>query len=90
MRDGLGPVALLLAFTGWVNRHQAEVIEYLLEENRVLKEQMAGRALQLNDDQRRRLAAKAKVLDKTLERVATIVRSSRPTPCFAGTDSSSL
>ena len=33
---------LLLAFTGWISRHQAEVIEYLLEENRVLKEQMAG------------------------------------------------
>ena len=55
---------LLLAFAGWVSRHQAEVIEYLREENRVLKEQMAGRALRLNDDQRRRLAAKAKVLDR--------------------------
>ena len=66
--------ALLLAFAGWISRHQAEVIEYLLEENRVLKEQMRGRALRLNDDQRRRLAAKAKVLDrKTLERIATIV-----------------
>ena len=65
---------LLLAFTGWVSRHQAEVIEYLIEENRVLKEQMAGKALRLDDDQRRRLAAKAKVLDrKTLERVAAIV-----------------
>lgn len=65
---------LLLAFTGWVSRRQAEVIEYLVEENRVLKEQMHGKALRLNDDQRRRLAAKAKVLDrKTLERIATIV-----------------
>jgi hypothetical protein len=65
---------LLLAFAGWISRHQAEVIEYLLEENRVLEEQMNGRALRLNDDQRRRLAAKAKVLDrKLLERVATIV-----------------
>ncbi|NOT29072.1 MAG: hypothetical protein HOP15_01345 [Planctomycetes bacterium] len=61
-------------FAGWINRHQAEVIEYLVEENRVLKEQMQGKALRLNDDQRRRLAAKAKVLDrKTLERIATIV-----------------
>jgi hypothetical protein len=25
-------------FSGWVNRHQLDVIEYLLEENRVLKE----------------------------------------------------
>jgi len=42
-----------------VNRHQADVIAYLVEENRVLEEQLKGRALRLNDDQRRRLAAKA-------------------------------
>ena len=60
--------------SGWVNRHQADVIAYLVEENRVLKEQMKGRALRLNDDQRRRLAAKAKVLGrKALDTVATIV-----------------
>jgi hypothetical protein len=28
---------LLLTLAGWVNRHQQQVIEYLLEENRVLK-----------------------------------------------------
>ena len=34
------PLHLLLAtFAGWANRHQAQVIEYLIEENRVLKEQ---------------------------------------------------
>ena len=51
---------LLLSFSGIVNRHQADVIAYLVEENRVLKEQMKGRTLRLTDDQRRRLAAKAK------------------------------
>jgi len=66
--------ALLLAVSGWVNRHQQEVIEYLVEENRVLKEQMKGRKLRLNDDQRRRLAAKAKRLGRrALNQVATIV-----------------
>ena len=30
--------ALLLTVSGWVNRHQQHVIEYLVEENRVLKE----------------------------------------------------
>jgi putative transposase len=65
---------LLLAVSGWVNRHQQEVIEYLVEENRVLKEQMKGRKLRLNDDQRRRLAAKAKRLGRrVLNQVATIV-----------------
>ena len=28
---------VLLMFAGWVNRHQLDVIEYLQEENRVLK-----------------------------------------------------
>jgi hypothetical protein len=34
---------LLLIFAGWVNRHQLDVIEYLQEENRVLKERLGGR-----------------------------------------------
>ena len=55
---------LLLSISGWVTRHQADVIAYLIEENRVLKERLDGRALQLTDDQRRRLAAKAKVLGR--------------------------
>ena len=53
---------LLMTFSGLVNRHQADFIAYLVEENRVLKEQMKGRRLRLTDDQRRRLAAKAKLL----------------------------
>jgi hypothetical protein len=36
---------LLVTLAGWVNRHQQHVIEYLVEENRVLKEQMKGRRL---------------------------------------------
>ncbi len=44
---------LLLALSGWVNREQQRTIEYLVEENRVLKEQWKGRKLRLNDDQRR-------------------------------------
>lgn len=32
---------LLITFAGWVNRHQARVVDYLIEENRVLKEQDA-------------------------------------------------
>ena len=31
---------LLLVFGGWVNRSQQRVIDYLLEENRVLREQL--------------------------------------------------
>ena len=65
---------LLMTFSGLVNRHQADVIAYLVEENRVLKEQMKGRKLRLTDDQRRRLAAKAKLLGRqALNQVASIV-----------------
>ena len=50
---------LLLTLAGWVNRHQQHVIDYLVEENRVLREQLRGRRVRLTDDQRRRLAARA-------------------------------
>jgi putative transposase len=65
---------LLVTLAGWVNRHQQHVIEYLIEENRVLKGQLTGRRLRLTDDQRRRLAAKGRRLDRwVLRQVATIV-----------------
>jgi putative transposase len=56
----------LLLFSGWVNRHQREVIDYLMEENRVLRQQLGGRRLRLTNDQRRRLAVKGKLLGRKL------------------------
>jgi hypothetical protein len=75
MRADLSPVRLLLVtLAGWVNRHQQQVIEYLVEENHVLKEQLKGRRLRLTDDQRRRLAATGQRLGRrVLRKVATIV-----------------
>jgi len=65
---------VLIAVAGGMNQRQLQVIDYLREENRVLREQLGGRRLRLNDDQRRRLAAKAKGLGrKLLAEVATIV-----------------
>src|SRR5215510_9261851 len=65
---------LLVFFAGWINRHQQELIEYLVEENRVPREQVKGRRLRLTDDQRHRLAAKGHRLGRRLlGRVATIV-----------------
>jgi transposase InsO family protein len=53
---------LILIFAGWVNRSQQDVIEYLQEENRVLREHLGVKRLQFTDPQRRRLAAKAKAI----------------------------
>ena len=65
---------VLVAVAGWMNQRQLQAFEYLREENRVLREQLGERRLRLNDDQRRRLAAKAKgVGRKLLAEVATIV-----------------
>jgi putative transposase len=65
---------LLVTIAGWINRHQQHVIEYLMEENRVLKGQIKGRRLRLTDDQRRRLAAKGRRLGRRLLRqVVTLV-----------------
>ena len=49
---------LVLTFAGWVNRHQDDLIEYLREENRVLREYLGPRPLRLTDAQRRRLAVR--------------------------------
>jgi hypothetical protein len=76
--DSLPPplafVVLLVA--GWVNRQQQAVIDYLLEENRVLRAAHGPRGLCLTDDQRRRLAVKGKVLGR--RRLAAIARIVTP------------
>jgi transposase len=65
---------LLIAVAGWMNQQQLQLIDYLREENRVLREQLGEKRLRFNDDQRRRLAAKAMELgSKALREVATIV-----------------
>jgi putative transposase len=65
---------VLIALSVWMNQRQLRVIDYLREENRVLREQLGDRRLRLNDAQRRRLAAKAQGLGRNiLAQVATIV-----------------
>jgi len=34
---------------GWMNEHQGRAIDYLREENRVLREQFKGKRLRLTD-----------------------------------------
>ena len=65
---------LVVTVAGWLNRHQEDLIDYLREENRVLREQMGGRALRLTDAQRRRLAVRREKLGRqVLTQIAGIV-----------------
>jgi Zn-dependent protease with chaperone function len=65
---------VLISIAGWMNQRQQHAIDYLREENRVLREQLGGRRLRFTDNQRRRLAAKAKGLGRrALAEVATLV-----------------
>jgi transposase InsO family protein len=75
MRAGLNPFSFVVVpIAGWINQRQQQLIEYLVEENRALREQIGNRHLRFTDDQRRPLAARAKKLGrKALAEVATIV-----------------
>lgn len=65
---------LLMMVAGWLSRKQQDAIEYLKEENRVLREQLGGRRIRFSNDQRRRLAAKAKALGREgLKEIAGLV-----------------
>jgi putative transposase len=64
---------LIAMVGGWFQRHQQQVITYLYEENRILKDQFGGRRLRLTDMERRRLAALAHPIGRTrLKELATI------------------
>ena len=61
---------------GWLNRQQDKAVQYLLAENRVLKQQLKGRGgrVRFTDSQRCALATKAKALGrKALHKLDTMV-----------------
>jgi putative transposase len=69
------PLHLFVAsLVGWLQREQHDIIQYLREENRVLKAQLRQQRLRLTDDDRRRLAVLGASLGRRmLTHVATIV-----------------
>jgi hypothetical protein len=75
MSFSFAPFAFLAAgIAGWMNREQQRLIEYLQAENQVLREQLPTKRLRFNDDQRRRLAEKAKQFGRQgLRSIETIV-----------------
>jgi putative transposase len=65
---------VLAFFAGWVNRSQQDLIEYLKTENEIYKEKLGKKRIRFTDDQRRRLAVKAKALGrKALSKMDCIV-----------------
>jgi len=51
---------LLMMLAGWLNRHQQDMIDYLKEENKILREKLGTKRLILTDEQRKKLAILAK------------------------------
>jgi transposase InsO family protein len=65
---------LVVILAGWLNRQQQEIIDYLRTENRILREAHGKKRILLNDEQRRCLAVKGKILGrKMLAEIASIV-----------------
>jgi len=57
---------LLMMLAGWINRHQQDVIVYLKEENKILREKLGTQRILLNDNQRMRLALLGKRLGRSV------------------------
>ena len=68
---------LLISVAGWINQHQRDVIDFLQEENRILRDQLGNKRPRLTDDQRRRLALKAKKLGRKGGGVLNYVQGQR-------------
>jgi len=65
---------LLISLAGWLNNHQQTLIDYLIAENSVLKEQLGDQRIRFTDKQRIELAVKAKKLGREiLNEIDTLV-----------------
>ena len=68
---------LIAMVAGWLQRHQQQVITYLLAKNRLLKAQLGGRRFRLTDTERRPRRVGPPARSERLKEVATIAT---PTP----------
>ncbi len=75
MSTVLSPLTFLLSvLSGWVNDCQSRILEFLQEENRMLRLLLRKKRLRRTDDDRRRLAAKGvHVGRRLLAEIASIV-----------------
>jgi hypothetical protein len=65
---------ILVTLAGWINRQQQDVVAYIREEDRILRNKFKGERIRFTDDERRRLTVKGRVLGrKILRKVVSIV-----------------
>ena len=57
---------MMVALAGWMNQQQQDVIEFLREENRILREKLGDKRIILTNAQRRRLATAAMKVGRDL------------------------
>ena len=75
------PLQILLAtVAGWMNRRQGEILEDLIEENGVLKQQLKGKCLRLTDDQRSSAHKTKRVQVSWIATLTSTCTSLRPIP----------
>ncbi|MCA9277602.1 MAG: hypothetical protein H6815_02295 [Phycisphaeraceae bacterium] len=86
MNQFVKPLQMLAVIVaGLLNEQQQLAIEYLREENRVLREQFGKRRFRFTDKQRRRLAVRAKRLGrKKLHEICCIVTPATLLHCCTG------
>ena len=64
---------MLFSMSGWVNREQLKVIDYLKDENKILRGLIKAGRIRLSQEDRRRLGVKGRAIGrKNLDEVATI------------------
>ncbi|MFT5109011.1 MAG: putative transposase [Verrucomicrobiales bacterium] len=69
---------VLSALAHWVNRERVAVIDYLREENRILRDRLGPKRLKFTDAERRRVAAKAKLVCRSvLREIGSLVTPTR-------------
>ena len=74
---------LLVILAGWIHQQQQQIIEFQRTEIDVLKQKLGKRRIILNDDERRRLAVKAKVLGRKVLQEIGCLFTPAPDPSLA-------
>jgi len=65
----------IVVIAGWMSREQQEVVAYLREENKILREKLGRKSIILSIEQKLRLATKGKIISQVLlARFGTLFR----------------